>query len=391
MRYIALSVLLLTIFVSCKAKDIEPAATTNDLFILVITNNSRVYAINTKNMQDIIDVTDRFKYLYLKSIGPISTSHDRVLYTAMRDNSRDIGVVNADASHEILTTDPAADFSPVWSPNGQSIAFLSERRQRPYDVLPTEGDCGSCDLFILDLLNHTERNVYESRTGLSGPIWLNNTSLVFAQSLATNTSNVAVDQIKHLNIKDGKIEILVEVQHDSPAMFGMSAIPIEISPDQRQLLYQLNVGQSLELQQLVLKSLRKKNVLPDANGLFEVMWIDNDRLLWMRQPPEASASRSSTDSIIQLHDLTTGLTIDLSEEGETAGSPSMSPSGQQLAYISSSLLPTNQQSHRGLVVCDLKSCRRSRVKQSLPDNVMRIVGWVTQAWAKGQNFSPKSN
>jgi TolB protein len=43
-----------------------------------------------------------------------------------RDGTTDIYTINADGSGRVrLTTDPAEDHSPVWSPDGQWIAFAS--------------------------------------------------------------------------------------------------------------------------------------------------------------------------------------------------------------------------------------------------------------------------
>lgn len=379
MRHITLITFLLLVFGSCIAPNNQLTVASNSPYLLVVLKNNKVYAINTIDPKDVIDVTDRFKGLFMKSIGPISTTRDRVLYTAMRANNREIGVVNADASQQFLTNDPAADYSPVWSPDGRRIAFLSERRQRSRDQVPTEGNCESCDLFILDLSNHIERRVYESATRLSRPLWMGNASLIFAQSQAASVNNVTVDQIKLLNIEDNKIVNLVEAQHDPPAMFGISVIPIEISPDYHQLLYQLNIGQSVKLQRLSLKSMQTTNILPDANGLFEVTWSDSDHLLWLRQNPNASADRP----ILQLHDLTTGSTINLSAESEVVNSPSMSPSGQHIAYISASPSLDNHNGRNALVIYDLKS-HQQHVEQLLPANATRIIGWITGTWAKGK-------
>ena len=133
MRHITLITFLLLVFGSCIAPNNQLTVASNSPYLLVVLKNNKVYAINTIDPKDVIDVTDRFKGLFMKSIGPISTTRDRVLYTAMRANNREIGVVNADASQQFLTNDPAADYSPVWSPDGRRIAFLSERRQRSRD------------------------------------------------------------------------------------------------------------------------------------------------------------------------------------------------------------------------------------------------------------------
>ncbi len=53
----------------------------------------------------------------------------------------DIWVVNADGSNlRQLTTDPARDWNPVWSPNSQMIAFISDRSGSGWDIWITHFD-----------------------------------------------------------------------------------------------------------------------------------------------------------------------------------------------------------------------------------------------------------
>jgi TolB protein len=57
-----------------------------------------------------------------------SPDGQRIAFTSMRDGNQDVYVMNADGTGlQNLTTNPAHDLLPAWSPDGQRIAFASTR------------------------------------------------------------------------------------------------------------------------------------------------------------------------------------------------------------------------------------------------------------------------
>jgi len=68
----------------------------------------------------------------------------RIAFESDRDGNREIYVMDADGGHvERLTNDPASDAFPAWSPDGTRLAFMSDRNKRAasdiYTMNATDG------------------------------------------------------------------------------------------------------------------------------------------------------------------------------------------------------------------------------------------------------------
>lgn len=72
---------------------------------------------------------------------PLPTSNPQLIaFVSKRDGNDEIYVVNADGSGLTnLTNHPADDVSPVWSPDGRRIAFVSERDSGGIYIMDAEG------------------------------------------------------------------------------------------------------------------------------------------------------------------------------------------------------------------------------------------------------------
>jgi Tol biopolymer transport system component len=70
-----------------------------------------------------------------------SGAADRIAFVSDRDGNREIYVMNADGSGQTrVTTSPANDMNPSWSPDRRRLAFTSDRDQQAGDVYAMNAD-----------------------------------------------------------------------------------------------------------------------------------------------------------------------------------------------------------------------------------------------------------
>ena len=80
----------------------------------------------------------------------------KILFTSARDGNSEIYIMNPDGSEQgNLTQHPATDQQPVWSPTGEQILFISNRR----DFRPR----GRRDLYLMDPDGSNVRRVFKKK------------------------------------------------------------------------------------------------------------------------------------------------------------------------------------------------------------------------------------
>jgi len=106
-------------------------------------------------------------------VGPIdlSTLPGRIVFSAGHPYEEDIYVINADGTGEMrVTTDPAADFDPTWSPNGERIAYRHQTGP---------GDERTTDIYVISVDGSGETNLTRTDGVLDwGPAWSPDGSLI---------------------------------------------------------------------------------------------------------------------------------------------------------------------------------------------------------------------
>ena len=84
---------------------------------------------------------------------------EKVVFTSYRDGNAEIYTMNPDGSKQVnLTRNNAADYDPVWSPNGEQILFVSDRD-------------GPFDLYVMDADGSSVHKVFGSREFRWNPTW----------------------------------------------------------------------------------------------------------------------------------------------------------------------------------------------------------------------------
>ncbi len=89
----------------------------------------------------------------------VSEQAGRILFTSDREANYDIYVINSDGTGETrLTSDPAKDYRPAWSPDGAHIAFESDRD-------------GNGEIYTMSADGSDVRRITHNRSHESRPAW----------------------------------------------------------------------------------------------------------------------------------------------------------------------------------------------------------------------------
>ena len=225
--------------------------------------------------------------------------------------TRDIYLMNPDGSEKVnLTNHRADDISPVWSPTGEHILFISDREQKAW---------GTWDLYLMDPDGSNVRKVFDKWKTRRSPTWSpDGKRIAYSYGEIGNT-------LLYIGTIDGKDEERVAIGY-TPAW----------SPDGTEIIFRSGALNKPRRFSLLKVRTKRQTFFPFPK---EPMWVrypawsplgDKLAFTWTNRA-ELRREDFVLETIYIVNRDGTGLR-QVIEEGRAAVHPSWSPSGNELLY-----------------------------------------------------------
>ena len=248
----------------------------------------------------------------------------KILFTSSRDGNYEVYIMNPDGSEQVnLTQHPAQDLQAVWSPTGEQILFVSNRR----DLRPR----GTRDLYLMDPDGSNVQRVFRRKIEAwrTSPSW------------SPDGKQIAYDQWDRSGGNTTGMYI-VTLGEQEPEFIGMYSQPAW-SPDGTEIAcYAANPGTTwivlFNIQTRKHERLLPKKVL---HWQSTPSWsATGDKLAFVgnKHPIPAILDRAlhnawaAKDTIFIVNSDGTGLKQLVEEDGQAAQHPVVSPNGEDVLY-----------------------------------------------------------
>lgn len=172
--------------------------------------------------------------------GPVwSPDGERLAFVSDREGNREIFVMNADGSDPVnLTQNPAEDWTPAWSPDGTQLAFASYRD-------------GNWEIYVMSADGGNQQRLTRSPSADYAPAW-----------------SPAGDTLAFVSDRSGNLDIYLMAPDGSDVRVlttdeGTDQAPAW-SPDGSQLLWESYRDGNMEIMAIELESRQPRNLTQDV-------------------------------------------------------------------------------------------------------------------------------
>ena len=180
--------------------EIRPAWSPDGLKLLYQVNQGETWQIMMMNWDgsDIIQLTNEGNNQN-PAWGPAGK---QILFDSDRNGNRDIFTMDPDGKNQAaLTNTPANEFAPAWSPDGNTIAYLSEQDVTQEECAKNAGGACPQEIFFMDAKGAFLRKVVNLQQQIGGIVWSPDSRSLAAVVAYYEKSDIALYDMQSQTLK----------------------------------------------------------------------------------------------------------------------------------------------------------------------------------------------